>query len=67
MWAIGIVLTMGPVVYNTVEKLQTFLVIMIFVIAILIGLLVIRPDAVWAMGKGVINLGAMPPQRPVFR
>lgn len=61
LWAIGIVLTMGPVVYNTVEKLQTFLVIMIFVIAILIGLLVIRPDAVWAMGKGVINLGAMPP------
>lgn len=60
LWIIGIVLTMGPVVYNTVEKLQTYLVLMIFVIAIGIGLLVIRPDAVVAMGTGMVSFGSLP-------
>ena len=57
---VGIVLTSSPVVYNTVEAMQFYLVLTIFVIAVLLGLLVIRPDAVWAMLKGIVNVGGMP-------
>ncbi|MCA9094718.1 MAG: Nramp family divalent metal transporter [Planctomycetaceae bacterium] len=60
LWIIGIALTMGPVVYNTVERLQTILVLMIFVIAIVVGAFVIRPDAVVAMSKGMVSFGSMP-------
>ncbi len=57
---VGVVLTTGPVVYNTVEKLQTWLVAIIFVIAIVLGILFIRFDAVVAMARGIVNVGAMP-------
>lgn len=57
---VGVVLTTGPVVYNTVERLQTWLVAIIFVIAILLGILFIRFDAVVAMARGIVNIGVMP-------
>ncbi|MGE3314717.1 MAG: Nramp family divalent metal transporter [Planctomycetaceae bacterium] len=57
---VGIVLTTGPVVYNTVERLQKFLVTIIVVIAIVIGCVVIRGDAFVAMIAGVRNVGTMP-------
>ena len=57
---VGIVLTAGPVVYNTVEKIQTVLVAFIVLLAIGLAVLVVRPDAVAAMGRGAINIGSMP-------
>jgi len=57
---IGIVLTAGPVVYNTVERIQKFLVTLILVIVVLLAFVVIRFDAVTAMLAGSARLGAMP-------
>ncbi|MAX37600.1 Nramp family divalent metal transporter [Gimesia sp.] len=57
---VGIVLTTGPVVYNTVEKIQIFLVGMIFVIAVILGIYLIEPYAITSMMKGAINIGQMP-------
>lgn len=59
---IGIVLTSSPVVYNTVEKMQVWLVSLIFVIAIVLGILFIRPYAITAMLAGMANIGNMPPE-----
>lgn len=57
---VGVVLTTSPVVYNTVEALQSYLVLLIFVIAIVLGVLIIKPHAVMAMLTGIINIGGMP-------
>jgi len=57
---VGVVLTAGPVVYNTVEKIQLFLVSLILVLVVVIACVVIRPDAVAAMGEGIVNIGEMP-------
>ena len=57
---VGVVLTAGPVVYNTVEKIQTFLVGLILVLVVLISVVVVRLDAVSAMVAGTFNLGGMP-------
>jgi hypothetical protein len=57
---VGVLLTAGPVVYNTVEKIQTYLVSFIVIVAVILGVLVIRPDAVTAMMKGSVNFGNMP-------
>ena len=62
LWMVGIILTLGPVVYNTVEKVQLWLVALIFVIAVFIGCLVIRPDAVFAMASNSLHVGTMPGQ-----
>lgn len=57
---VGVVLTAGPVVYNTVEKIQTFLVALILVLVVVISFAVIRPDALGAMAVGTANIGGMP-------
>ncbi|QDU06312.1 hypothetical protein V6x_60640 [Gimesia chilikensis] len=57
---VGVVLTTGPVVYNTVEKIQIFLVGMIFVIAVVLGIYLIQPYAVTAMLEGAVSIGKMP-------
>lgn len=57
---VGVVLTAGPVVYNTVEKIQTFLVGIVLALVVLVSFLVIRPDAVVAMAGGIGNVGQMP-------
>lgn len=57
---VGVVLTTGPVVYNTVEKIQIFLVGMIFVIAVILGIYLIQPYAVTAMLEGAVSIGKMP-------
>jgi hypothetical protein len=59
---IGLVLTSSPVVYNTVEKMQVWLVCTIFVIAVMLGILFIRPHAVSAMFAGMTSIGDMPPE-----
>tara|TARA_R110002111_G_scaffold259308_1_gene329261 strand:- start:70392 stop:72158 length:1767 start_codon:yes stop_codon:yes gene_type:complete len=57
---VGIVLTTGPVVYNTVEKIQIFLVGMIFLIAVILGIYIIEPYAITSMLKGAVSIGKMP-------
>ena len=66
----GVILTAGPVVYETVEKVQGALVLLIIVIVIGIAgwLLVQRPDALLVQWKAILTLGApdyMPPIDPV--
>jgi hypothetical protein len=61
---VGAVLTAGPVVYNTVERIQTVLVGLILVLVVVLAILVVRPDAVVAMAKGTVNIGGMPDLRP---
>ncbi len=56
----GIVLTAGPVVYNTVERLQTWLVGLILVLVIFTGFCVIRWDAIVALVSGLANFGTVP-------
>ena len=60
LWLVGIALTAGPVVYNTVERIQIVLVGMIVVIVIGLGLGLIRGEAVMAMVSGIGSLGQMP-------
>ena len=57
---VGIVLTTGPVVYNTVEKIQIFLVGMIFLIAVVLGIYLIEPYAITSMIQGSVSIGKMP-------
>ncbi|MFN7806026.1 MAG: Nramp family divalent metal transporter, partial [Planctomycetaceae bacterium] len=57
---IGIVLTSSPVVYNTVERLQSWLVLLIVVCACVLGLLFIQPYAITALLRGSLSLGEMP-------
>jgi hypothetical protein len=60
LWLCGIILTAGPVVYETVERVQFFLVV--FIIAIVIGLAAWlvwgRPDAVLTQITTTATLGA---------
>ena len=60
LWLVGIALTAGPVVYNTVERIQIVLVGMIVVIVIGLGIVLIRGDAVMAMVSGIGSFGQMP-------
>ena len=57
---VGIVLTAGPVVYNTVERLQTILVGLILTSLVILAIIVVRFDAVAAMATGIINVGEIP-------
>ncbi len=60
--AAGLVLTAGPVVYNTVETLQTILVGFILVAIVVMACLVVRWDAVVAFAEGALQVGRMPPE-----
>jgi len=60
MFLCGIILTAGPVVYETVEKVQLVLVLLIIVIVIGIAgwLAVLRPDGILVQLKAIFTLGA---------
>ena len=57
---IGLVLTSSPVVYNTVERLQSWLVLLIVVCACVLGVLFIQPYAITALLRGSLSLGELP-------
>jgi hypothetical protein len=67
MFFCGLVLTAGPVIYETIEKVQMFLVslVMLLVILISVWLLKDRPDAIAAQATAVLTLGA-PQFLPAF-
>jgi hypothetical protein len=56
----GVILTAGPVVYETVERVQLFLVsfIILVVVALAFWLLAGRPDAITAQARSVLTLGS---------
>lgn len=48
----GIALTAGPVVYDTVEKTQMVLVAFILIVVVVLGVVLVRGDAVTALVRG---------------
>ena len=56
----GIILTAGPVIYETVEKVQMFLVAAILLIVIVLACFMVRGDALAAMAGGVSHFGELP-------
>ena len=54
----GIVLTAGPVIYNTVEKIQGLLVGLVIVMVLVLAIVVVRADAVVAQLQSTVTLGA---------
>jgi hypothetical protein len=59
----GVALTAGPVVYNTVEKIQLFLVSFIMIVVVALGFLLIRSDAWVALAGGLVSF-RFPPESP---
>ena len=57
---IGVVLTVSPVVYQTVEKLQFFFVGLIILFIAFATVRAISGDAWLAMGEGLVNVGRIP-------
>ncbi|MGI6546847.1 MAG: Nramp family divalent metal transporter [Bacillota bacterium] len=66
MWAIigllacGAALTLGPVVYNTMEKVQTFLVLLIVFVVVLGTILTFNASSWAAFAQGAVSFGYMP-------
>jgi len=58
--AIGAALTLGPVVYNTVERMQKVLVAFIFLFMVIIFVLVVDLSHVQDMVAGVTHFGTIP-------
>jgi len=58
--AVGLVLTLGPVVYNTVERVQTVLIACMLVFLLIIFFLVVELAHVVEMLRGIVNVGHIP-------
>lgn len=58
--AVGIAISAGPVVYNTVEKLQEVMVIVMIALSILFFLITFKLASVGAMIAGTFKVGYMP-------
>ncbi|HUQ70309.1 MAG TPA: Nramp family divalent metal transporter, partial [Planctomycetaceae bacterium] len=56
----GALLTAGPVVYNTVERIQSWLVGLIVLLVVVIAAVVVRWDSVIALAWGLTQWGSMP-------
>ena len=65
---VGLVLSLGPVVYRTVERIQTVLIAAVLVLLLVIFFLVVEPIHVWDMCKGIVNIGHIPEEMelPLF-
>jgi hypothetical protein len=56
----GVILSVSPVVYRTVEAVQMALVALIFVLLIVLGLLLIEWEAIEALLEGALRIGHVP-------
>ena len=56
----GLVLSLGPVVYRTLELLQIGLVALIFTSLTVLAALVVRPDAIARLFEGALRIGYVP-------
>ena len=57
---VGLALSLGPVVYRTVETIQIVLVSLIFIMLITLVALVVRSDSVIALFEGLGHFGKIP-------
>jgi hypothetical protein len=55
----ALTLSIGPVVYRTMERIQTLLVATIFSLSLLLAALVVRGDALSALAAGALPVGAL--------
>ena len=58
--ACGLLLTLGPVVYRTVETIQSVLVVTLFSLLIVLAVLLVRPAGVAALLAGAVQIGHIP-------
>jgi hypothetical protein len=58
--ACGVALTAGPVIYETLERVQVFLVGLIVVLVIGFAAMLVRSDAVAAQVQGALSVGTFP-------
>jgi hypothetical protein len=56
----GVVLSVGPVVYRTVETIQMALVAVIFVLVVALTALIVNGEAVAELGRGALRVGSIP-------
>ena len=56
----GLILSLGPVVYRTVEAVQFVLVAIIVVLAGGLGIAVVRAEDVWRLFEGALRVGHVP-------
>ena len=65
---VGLALSLGPVVYRTVERIQTVLIAAVLVLLLVIFFLVVEPSHVWDLCKGIVNIGHIPEEMelPLF-
>ena len=60
LFVCGAILTAGPGIYETIERVQMFLVTVILVLVVGLALWLVRPDAVAAMMRGMVSVGQLP-------
>lgn len=60
LFACGVILTAGPVLYETVERVQLLLVGGILVLVVVLALAMVRGDAVAAMAGSFSHFGQLP-------
>jgi len=58
--ACGAILTAGPVIYETIERIQMFLVSLVILLVIGLAVWIVRGDAVIAMLHGAVGIGQLP-------
>jgi len=56
----GVVLSLGPVVYRTIEVIQITLVATVFALVLTLAFMVIRWDSIAALGAGAFRFGYVP-------
>lgn len=57
LFACGTVLTAGPIIYETVERMQMVLVSFVIVMVIVVATMVVRSDAILAQAHGLMSFG----------
>ena len=57
---VGLALSLGPVVYNTVERIQMVLVAVVLLFLLVIFFLVVEPGHIIDMIKGIASFGRIP-------
>jgi len=60
MLLIGLVLSIGPVVYKTVEKLQLVMVACVMALVVVVFLAVVKWESVAEMARGTVSVGQIP-------
>ena len=60
MVLIGLILTLGPVVYKTVERIQFVMVAGILIFVVVLFVAIVRADTLREMAAGTVNFGHIP-------